>query len=71
MWDVDWAGLAVPVLNVTGLQDRIFRDDAVISGLLARRVKIETNRGPRINNGTRWVMAFIGGALMFEFIYSE
>jgi pimeloyl-ACP methyl ester carboxylesterase len=36
VWDVDWAGLAVPVLNVTGLQDRIFRDDAVIAGLLAR-----------------------------------
>jgi uncharacterized membrane protein YedE/YeeE len=35
-----------------------------ISGLLNRRVKFETNKGPRIKNGTRWVMAFIGGALM-------
>ena len=35
-----------------------------ISGMLGRRVKFETNKGPQINNGTRWVMAFIGGALM-------
>lgn len=36
----------------------------LISGLLGRRVKIETNKGPRIDNKTRWIMAFIGGALM-------
>jgi len=36
----------------------------LFSGLLANRVKIETNKGPQISNGTRWVMAFIGGALM-------
>jgi len=35
-----------------------------ISGLLGRRVKFETNKGPRINNTTRWIMAFIGGGLM-------
>ena len=35
-----------------------------ISGMLGRRVKFETNKGPQINNGTRWFMAFIGGALM-------
>ncbi len=35
-----------------------------ISGLINRRVKIETNKGPQISNGTRWIMAFIGGALM-------
>jgi uncharacterized membrane protein YedE/YeeE len=35
-----------------------------ISGLFGRRVKIETNKGPRIDNKTRWVMAFLGGALM-------
>lgn len=35
-----------------------------ISGLINRRVKFETNKGPQISNGTRWVMAFIGGALM-------
>lgn len=36
----------------------------LISGLLGRRVKLETNKGPRIGNKTRWVMAFLGGALM-------
>ncbi|MDX1380859.1 MAG: YeeE/YedE thiosulfate transporter family protein [Xanthomonadales bacterium] len=35
-----------------------------VSGLIGRRVKLETNKGPRIGNGTRWVMAFLGGALM-------
>ena len=35
-----------------------------ISGLIGRRVKLETNKGHQINNGTRWIMAFIGGALM-------
>jgi uncharacterized membrane protein YedE/YeeE len=35
-----------------------------ISGLLGRRMKFETNKGPQIGNGTRWIMAFIGGALM-------
>lgn len=36
VWDVDWSALAVPVLNITGRQDRIFRDDAVIARLLAQ-----------------------------------
>ncbi|MBC8339055.1 MAG: alpha/beta hydrolase [Rhodospirillales bacterium] len=35
VWDVDWSRLTVPVLNITGLQDQIFRDDAVIERLLA------------------------------------
>jgi uncharacterized protein len=35
-----------------------------ISGLLGRRMKFETNKGPRISNGTRWFLAFIGGSLM-------
>jgi uncharacterized membrane protein YedE/YeeE len=35
-----------------------------LSGLIGRRVKIETNKGPRINNATRWIMAFAGGGLM-------
>jgi uncharacterized membrane protein YedE/YeeE len=35
-----------------------------ISGLLGRRIKIETNKGPQIGNGTRWILAFVGGALM-------
>jgi uncharacterized membrane protein YedE/YeeE len=36
----------------------------LISGLLGRRFKIETNKGPQISSGTRWFMAFLGGALM-------
>jgi len=36
----------------------------LISGLIGRRMKFETNKGPQIGNGTRWLMAFIGGALM-------
>jgi uncharacterized membrane protein YedE/YeeE len=35
-----------------------------ISGLLGRRVRVETNKGPQIGNKTRWMMAFLGGALM-------
>ncbi len=35
-----------------------------VSGLLGRRIRIETNKGPQINNATRWVMAFVGGGLM-------
>jgi uncharacterized membrane protein YedE/YeeE len=35
-----------------------------ISGLLGRRVKFETNKGPQIGVGTRWFFAFVGGALM-------
>ena len=35
-----------------------------ISGIIGRRVKLETNKGPQISNGMRWVLAFIGGALM-------
>jgi uncharacterized membrane protein YedE/YeeE len=35
-----------------------------ISGLIGRRVKVETNKGPQISNKTRWVMAFLGGILM-------
>lgn len=35
-----------------------------VSGLIGRRVRLETNKGPRIGNGTRWLMALIGGALM-------
>jgi uncharacterized membrane protein YedE/YeeE len=36
----------------------------LISGVLGRRMKLETNKGPRISNKTRWVMAFLGGILM-------
>lgn len=34
------------------------------SGLVNGRVKVETNRGPHISPRLRWVMAFIGGAIM-------
>lgn len=36
----------------------------LISGLIGGRVKVETNKGPNIDNKTRWIMAFIGGGLM-------
>jgi len=35
-----------------------------VSGMIHNRVKVETNRGPRVPIKLRWVMAFIGGALM-------
>ena len=35
-----------------------------LSGLFGRRVGLETKKGPRISNRTRWVMAFLGGILM-------
>lgn len=34
------------------------------SGWLNHRVKLETNKGPRVPTRVRWVMAFIGGAFM-------
>jgi uncharacterized membrane protein YedE/YeeE len=35
-----------------------------VSGLIHNRVKLETNRGPRVPVRLRWIMAFIGGGLM-------
>lgn len=35
-----------------------------VSGWLHGRLKVETGKGPRISVRARWVMAFIGGALM-------
>ncbi len=35
-----------------------------ISGLIGRRVKLETVKGASVSNSTRWIMAFLGGALM-------
>ncbi len=35
-----------------------------ISGLLHRRFRVETRRGPRITDRQRWLFAFIGGAIM-------
>lgn len=34
------------------------------SGWLNHRVKLETNRGPRISVRSRWLFAFLGGAFM-------
>ena len=34
------------------------------SGMIFNRVKVETNRGPQVSVHLRWVVAFIGGAIM-------
>jgi hypothetical protein len=34
------------------------------SGLLHRRVKLETRSGPRVSKHTRWALALVGGAIM-------
>jgi len=36
----------------------------LVSGWVNGRIKVETNKGPRISNKTRWLMAFVGGTLM-------
>ncbi len=36
---------------------------AFVSGFLANRVKLETNRGPNITDRQRWIYAIIGGIL--------
>ncbi len=36
----------------------------LISGLLSGRAKLETTKGPNVSNRKRWLLAFIGGALM-------
>ena len=35
-----------------------------VSGWFNGRLKVETNKGPRISVHTRWAMAFLGGAIM-------
>jgi hypothetical protein len=35
-----------------------------VSALVNKRLKVETQKGPRISNGTRWLYAFLGGGLM-------
>ncbi len=35
-----------------------------LSGWWHGRIKLETNRGPRMSAKSRWLMAFIGGAIM-------
>lgn len=36
----------------------------LLSGLVNRRFKLETRKGPRISTGARWAFAFAGGAIM-------
>ncbi|HRW10145.1 MAG TPA: YeeE/YedE thiosulfate transporter family protein [Caldilineaceae bacterium] len=36
----------------------------LVSGWLNGRLKVETNKGPNISNRSRWLWAFVGGALM-------
>jgi hypothetical protein len=52
-----WANTAVYMLAGTLL-------GGLASGLLNRRIKLETRKGPRISVRLRWVMAFSGGAIM-------
>ncbi|HHI82921.1 MAG TPA: alpha/beta hydrolase [Rhizobiales bacterium] len=40
-WNFDWSGLEMPVLNITGGQDRIFRDPAIIARLAATMADVE------------------------------
>lgn len=35
-----------------------------VAGWLNGRVKVETNKGPQISKYSRWLFAFVGGALM-------
>jgi uncharacterized membrane protein YedE/YeeE len=35
-----------------------------LSGIIAGRVKIGTDRGPRVSDKQRWALAFIGGIIM-------
>ncbi len=35
-----------------------------LSGLVNGRLKVETNKGPRLSNKQRWVMALLGGIIM-------
>jgi uncharacterized membrane protein YedE/YeeE len=35
-----------------------------VSGWINGRLKVETNKGPRISVKTRWFMAFLGGTIM-------
>ncbi len=37
---------------------------ALVSGLLHRRVKLETRRGPNVSVHARWAYALLGGAIM-------
>lgn len=34
------------------------------SGLVSRRMKLETRKGPRVSTATRWALALLGGMIM-------
>lgn len=34
-WDVDWSALELPILSITGLQDRVFYDPKIVDELFA------------------------------------
>lgn len=36
----------------------------MLSGLVFKRLKLETRKGPNISTRNRWLLAFIGGAIM-------
>lgn len=36
----------------------------LLSGLVHKRLKLETRKGPHVTNKTRWLMAFTGGVIM-------
>ena len=42
MWNVSWETIDVPVFNITGLQDQIFRNDKVISEILTQFQNIKS-----------------------------
>jgi hypothetical protein len=36
----------------------------MLSGLLTRRFRVETRKGPHLSTGARWALAFLGGLIM-------
>ncbi len=42
MWNVNWETINVPVFNITGLQDQIFRNDKVITEMLTKFQNIKS-----------------------------
>ncbi len=52
-----WAHYAIYMLAGTVL-------GGFVSGLVNRRLKLETRKGPRVSVRARWAFAFLGGAIM-------
>ena len=42
MWNVNWETINVPVFNITGLQDQIFRNDKIIAEMLTQFQNIKS-----------------------------